>query len=103
MEAKDPHMFEANRSNLRVFSMTEVGYSVGMMVGPLLSGSLVEGVGFFFMTVALGEHPDWSNISIEVLTFFKLPFASPKLAFRGAGSTLSLRHKFLASLHKRLR
>ncbi|KAJ5306192.1 hypothetical protein PENANT_c024G10199 [Penicillium antarcticum] len=53
MEAKDPHMFEANRSNLRVFSMTEVGYSIGMMIGPLLSGSLVEGVGFFFMTVAL--------------------------------------------------
>ncbi|KAJ5766924.1 uncharacterized protein N7511_004540 [Penicillium nucicola] len=51
MEAKDPHMFEANRSNLRVFSMTEIGYSIGMMVGPLLSGSLVEGVGFFFMTV----------------------------------------------------
>jgi fucose permease len=69
MEAKDPHMFEANRSNLRVFSMTEVGYSVGMMVGPLLSGSLVEGVGFFFMTVALGE------TSIDPIFLFKyLPF-----------------------------
>ncbi|CAG8909946.1 unnamed protein product [Penicillium egyptiacum] len=53
MEAKDPHLFEANRSNLRVFSMTEVGYSVGMMFGPLLTGSLFEGVGFFYMTVAL--------------------------------------------------
>jgi hypothetical protein len=55
MEAKDPHLFEANRSNLRVFSMTEVGYSLGMMFGPMLTGSLFEIVGFFYMTVALGE------------------------------------------------
>jgi hypothetical protein len=33
------------KSNLRVFSMTEVGYSLGMMLGPLLTGSLFEGVG----------------------------------------------------------
>ena len=57
MEAKDPHLFEANRSNLRVFSMTEVGFSLGMMLGPLLTGSLFELVGFFYMTVALGESP----------------------------------------------
>lgn len=55
MEAKDAHLFEANRSNLRVFSMTEVGFSLGMMFGPLLTGSLFEAVGFFYMTVALGE------------------------------------------------
>ena len=55
METKDAQLFEANRSNLRVFSMTEVGYSLGMMLGPLLTGSLFEWVGFFYMTVALGE------------------------------------------------
>ena len=55
MEAKDPHLFEANKSNLRVFSMTEVGYGLGMTLGPLLTGSLFEGIGFFYMTVVLGE------------------------------------------------
>ncbi|KAJ5780516.1 Tetracycline resistance protein TetA/multidrug resistance protein MdtG [Penicillium paradoxum] len=53
MEAKDPHVFEANRSNLRVFSMTEVAYGLGMMFGPLLTGSMFELVGFFWMTIAL--------------------------------------------------
>ncbi|KGO74574.1 Tetracycline resistance protein, TetA/multidrug resistance protein MdtG [Penicillium italicum] len=53
MEAKDAHLFEANRSNLRVFSMTEVGFSLGMMLGPMLTGSLFEWAGFFYMTVAL--------------------------------------------------
>ncbi|KAJ5336609.1 Siderophore transporter [Penicillium brevicompactum] len=53
MEAKDPRVFESNRSNLRVFSMTEVSFSFGMMIGPLLTGSLFETVGFFYMTVVL--------------------------------------------------
>ncbi|CAG7918445.1 unnamed protein product [Penicillium olsonii] len=53
METKDPRVFEINRSNLRVFSMTEVGFSLGMMLGPLLTGSLFETVGFFYMTVVL--------------------------------------------------
>ncbi|CAG8424006.1 unnamed protein product [Penicillium salamii] len=53
METKDPRVFEANRSNLRVFSMTEVSFSLGMMLGPLLTGSLFETIGFFYMTVAL--------------------------------------------------
>jgi hypothetical protein len=55
MEARDPRVFEANRSNLRVFTMTEVNFSLGMMLGPLLTGSLFETVGFLYMTVVLGE------------------------------------------------
>lgn len=52
---KDPIAFEPNRSNLRLFSTTEVAYSLGLMVGPILTGSLSETVGFFYMTVTLGE------------------------------------------------
>jgi MFS family permease len=61
MEAKDPVVFQANRSNLRLFSMTEVGFSLGTMLGPLLTGSLFETIGFFYMTVALGKSFDESN------------------------------------------
>lgn len=69
MEAKDPHVFEANRSNLRVFSMTEVGYGLGMMFGPLLTGSITEGVGFFWMTVALGKlYLESNNLIFNLLT-----------------------------------
>jgi hypothetical protein len=62
MEAKDPILFDANISNLRVFSITEVGFSIGMMFGPLLTGSLFETIGFFYMTVALGKSFDESAI-----------------------------------------
>lgn len=63
MEAKDPRVFESNRSNLRVFSMTEVSFSFGMMIGPLLTGSLFETVGFFYMTVVLGKFFAGASIS----------------------------------------
>ncbi|KAJ5751221.1 hypothetical protein N7533_008249 [Penicillium manginii] len=52
-EAKDPHLFELNKSNLRVFSVTETIFSLGGMLGPLLTGSLFETVGFFYMTMVL--------------------------------------------------
>lgn len=54
-QAKDPHLFNLNKSNLRVFSVTETIFSLGGMVGPLLTGSLFEKLGFFYMTVVLGK------------------------------------------------
>ncbi|KAJ5408415.1 hypothetical protein N7509_002298 [Penicillium cosmopolitanum] len=46
-QAKDPHLFNLNKSNLRVFSVTETIFSLGGMLGPLLTGSLFEKLGFF--------------------------------------------------------
>lgn len=55
LEAKDPHLFELNKSNIRVFSITETIFSLGGMLGPLLTGSLFETIGFFYMSVVLGK------------------------------------------------
>lgn len=51
MQAKYPHVFGENGGSSRVFSMTEVSYSLGMMLGPLLSGILFETVGFSLMAI----------------------------------------------------
>jgi hypothetical protein len=68
-EAKDPHLFELNKSNLRVFSVTETIFSLGGMLGPLLTGSLFETVGFFYMTMVLGKsHHDPAKYNIPPLT-----------------------------------
>ncbi|KAK2763904.1 hypothetical protein FQN54_009523 [Arachnomyces sp. PD_36] len=53
LQAQDPEKFSARAGNLRVFSMTEVAYSLGTMVGPLLTGLLIEGVGFFYMNTII--------------------------------------------------
>lgn len=83
MEAKDPRVFEANRSNLRVFSMTEVSFSLGMMLGPLLTGSLFETIGFFYMTVALGMFISFlaSSFLPHLLTLYSFHLLHPGDSF----------------------
>lgn len=53
MHAQNPEVYSVSGGNLRVFSMVEIAYSLGMMLGPLFTGLLFEGVGFFYMSVAL--------------------------------------------------
>lgn len=38
-----------------MFSLTEVSFSTGLLVGPLLCGSLADAVGFYWTSCALGE------------------------------------------------
>ena len=68
MQATSPHVFGEHGGSSRVFSMTEVAYSLGMMLGPLLSGILFETIGFYLMTIVFGTcyHPKltdhcWTN------------------------------------------
>lgn len=68
-EAQDPHLFELNKSNIRVFSVTETIFSLGGMLGPLITGSLFETVGYFYMTVVLGKsRGGLDKYSIPLLT-----------------------------------
>lgn len=55
MHAQDPDVFSVDVGNLRGFSLTEMTYSLGMMLGPLITGLLFEGIGFFYMSVIMGE------------------------------------------------
>ncbi|KHN93745.1 Major facilitator superfamily domain, general substrate transporter [Metarhizium album ARSEF 1941] len=55
MQTKNPRVFGDYGGSSRVFSMTEISFSLGMMVGPLLSGLLSEAVGYYYMNLTLGE------------------------------------------------
>ena len=54
LQNEHPLIFGEHGGSSRVFSMTEVIYSLGMMLGPLLSGILFETIGFHLMTVVFG-------------------------------------------------
>jgi MFS family permease len=54
MESKNPKVFGEHGGSSRVFSMVEVAFSLGCMLGPLLSGSLSEAIGYYYMNVTLG-------------------------------------------------
>ncbi|BCR90467.1 uncharacterized protein ACHE_60353S [Aspergillus chevalieri] len=51
LQAKDPFIFGSQGGSSRVFSTSEVVYSLGMTIGPLISGLLYEKVGFCLMNI----------------------------------------------------
>lgn len=51
MQAKYPKIFGDHGGSSRVFSIADVGYSLGMVIGPLISGVLYRAVGFDFINI----------------------------------------------------
>lgn len=93
MQAKYPLIFGEHGGSSRVFSMTEVAYSLGMMLGPLLSGILFEAIGFYLMSVVFGtcyhlQHTEYIGlialaamcIILAILSFIWLDGRNPSRA-----------------------
>lgn len=55
LQSKNANIFGVHGGNNRVFSITEVSFSVGLMGGPLISGFLAESIGYYYMNITLGE------------------------------------------------
>jgi MFS family permease len=55
MQVKDPFVFGPHGGLSRVFSMLEVAFSLGLMLGPLISGTLTEAFGYYSMNCTLSE------------------------------------------------
>ncbi|KAL2856470.1 major facilitator superfamily domain-containing protein [Aspergillus pseudoustus] len=55
LEAEDPNIFGPYGGNSRLSGLTELPFNVGMIAGPLLSGSISETIGYYWMNTALGE------------------------------------------------
>ncbi|KAF7590783.1 hypothetical protein BBP40_002399 [Aspergillus hancockii] len=53
MESKNPKIFGEYGGSSRVFSLVEVAFSLGCMLGPLISGSLSEAIGYYYMNITL--------------------------------------------------
>ncbi|KAL4783837.1 major facilitator superfamily domain-containing protein [Aspergillus varians] len=49
LEAKNPKIFGPYGGNSRLSGMTEVPFTIGMMLGPLLSGTCSELIGYYYM------------------------------------------------------
>ncbi|KAM5434922.1 hypothetical protein McanCB56680_004839 [Microsporum canis] len=51
IQLKNPKIFGEHGGNSRISSMIEVSFSLGMVIGPVLSGSLTELVGYYYMSL----------------------------------------------------
>ncbi|OJJ01817.1 hypothetical protein ASPVEDRAFT_129668 [Aspergillus versicolor CBS 583.65] len=54
LESKNPAIFGPYGGNSRLSSLTEVPFTVGMVLGPLLSGTFSELIGYYYMNCILG-------------------------------------------------
>lgn len=53
LQAKNPLIFGAHGGSSRVSSLYGVSFSLGLMLGPLICGSLVDAAGYFYMNVIM--------------------------------------------------
>ncbi|EME41746.1 hypothetical protein DOTSEDRAFT_135670 [Dothistroma septosporum NZE10] len=65
LQAADPNIFGPGGASSRIFSLTEMSFATGLMLGPLICGSLADAVGFYYTSCALGmsivsRNPDFT-------------------------------------------
>lgn len=65
LQAKNPLIFGAHGGSSRVSSLYGVSFSLGLMLGPLICGSLVDVAGYFYMNVIMGEATSF-GISLDL-------------------------------------
>jgi hypothetical protein len=56
LREKDPDVFGPGGGSAKMFSLTEVSFNVGLLLGPLVCGSLSDAFGFEYTAWALGEY-----------------------------------------------
>lgn len=54
-QSKDPGIFGYHGARNRLFALVEAAFTLGIMVGPLLSGPLSETAGYYYMNLTFGE------------------------------------------------
>ncbi|KAI9368044.1 major facilitator superfamily domain-containing protein [Aspergillus egyptiacus] len=60
--AKNPNIFGPNGGYSRAYSICDVAAAVAMMLGPIISGSLHQLIGYYYMNLTFGRgNLTWSN------------------------------------------
>jgi hypothetical protein len=55
VEDEFPGIFGPNGGYSRSFSLSNITWKLGMFVGPLVSGTLTENFGYYYMNLFLGK------------------------------------------------
>ena len=55
VQAKDHEIFGYHGGSNSVFALQDIVLSLGLMIGPLITGLLSEAVGYYWMNFTFGE------------------------------------------------
>ncbi|KAF2209012.1 hypothetical protein CERZMDRAFT_107259 [Cercospora zeae-maydis SCOH1-5] len=53
LKAQDPNMFGPGGGSSRMFSLTEISFNVGLLVGPILCAAITDAVGYYYTACTL--------------------------------------------------
>ncbi|KJZ70017.1 hypothetical protein HIM_10598 [Hirsutella minnesotensis 3608] len=53
IESKNPRLFGAQGGRSRACAINSIGFNIGLMAGPLISGFLYQAIGYHYMTITL--------------------------------------------------
>ncbi|KAM3420866.1 hypothetical protein BST61_g4105 [Cercospora zeina] len=53
LKAQDPYMFGPGGGSSRMFSLTEISFNVGLLVGPILCAAITDAVGYYYTACTL--------------------------------------------------
>lgn len=56
LRAQDPDIFGPGGGASRMFSLTEISFNAGLMLGPLVCGSISDAFGFYYTACVLGMY-----------------------------------------------
>lgn len=89
LKAKDPNVFGPGGGSSRIFSLTELSFNVGLMLGPVVCGSISGAFGFYYTACTLGK---WSPLE-SLQTYTDTDAIAVASAFVATTSFLFFTHK----------
>lgn len=61
LQSARPGVFGTHGGYARTYSLSNLSFSTGLLIGPLVSGSLTDAVGYYGMNSILGKLPKLIN------------------------------------------
>ncbi|KAK4619373.1 hypothetical protein CLAFUW4_11390 [Fulvia fulva] len=74
----DPNIFGPGGGSSRIFSLTEMSFATGLMLGPLVCGSLADTVGFHYTACALAGISVFVAVTSFIFFTHKAPVREPQ-------------------------
>ncbi|KAF1972864.1 MFS general substrate transporter [Bimuria novae-zelandiae CBS 107.79] len=77
LKAENPMVFGPGGGSSRMFSLTEMSFAVGLLLGPLVCGALAESVGFYWTACALATASTFVACTSFIFFTHKAPIREP--------------------------
>ena len=72
IQEEQPNRFGPNGKMSSAYSLTNFTWNLGLLIGPIISGSLVRTVGYYYMNMVIG-----TSVPLPIHPFQTFPYWKP--------------------------